>query len=303
MTDQCTKEKLDEFSKKHFTYINQIFGDAAVREIIEEEYPTTYEFEVEETGADFEYSYHHTVKDRDNGDVMCSVLEGKQNIYKNKNDTLCQSYSLMNYFDIEISDDKKQKQMDMVQMYRDILNGTMDGFDDVDFKGVLYNQILSNKRNKNLWRDYVYDDNGTKAISMAKSKFFHNIENTLDEWEEFGYWFFIGKGNCPITGDYSAEKVHMKAYSDELDKELNELIDMRGEDVRIKTPSKSKSKSPPTRKSKSNSKSSSNHTRKSKSSSKRSSNSTRSKRMAKSTTTRKSRSATQLQVNPNPNTV
>ena len=85
MTDQCTKEKLDEFSKKHFTYINQIFGDAAVREIIEEEYPTTYEFEVEETGADFEYSYHHTVKDRDNGDVMCSVLEGKQNIYKNKN--------------------------------------------------------------------------------------------------------------------------------------------------------------------------------------------------------------------------
>ena len=47
MISSCSKEKLEEFSKKHFTYINQIFGDATVRQIIEEEYPTTYEFKIE----------------------------------------------------------------------------------------------------------------------------------------------------------------------------------------------------------------------------------------------------------------
>ena len=137
MSGSCSKEKLEEFSKQHFTYINQIFGDATVREIIEEEYPTTYKFEVEETGADFDFSFHHTVKDRDDDHVICSVAEGYQDIYKNKNDTLCQSYSLMNYFDIEIPVDKKEKQMVMIQMYRDIINGTLENFDDVDFKGVL----------------------------------------------------------------------------------------------------------------------------------------------------------------------
>ena len=38
----CSAEKLLAFSKKHYTYINQIFGDAVVRQIIEEEYPTTW---------------------------------------------------------------------------------------------------------------------------------------------------------------------------------------------------------------------------------------------------------------------
>jgi hypothetical protein len=41
MNSNCTKEKLDTFSKRHYTYINQIFGDATVRQIIEEEYAKT----------------------------------------------------------------------------------------------------------------------------------------------------------------------------------------------------------------------------------------------------------------------
>jgi hypothetical protein len=285
MISSCSKEKLEEFSKKHFTYINQIFGDATVREIIEEEYPTTYEFEVEETGADFDFSFHHTVKDRDNGEIICSVVEGYQDIYKNKNDTLCQSYSLMNYFDIQIPDDKKARQMAMIQMYRDILDGTLDNYEGVDFKKILNREILSVKANKELWSNFV---KGSGYISMNKKAFFKNIEDTLDEWEEFGYWYFIGKGNCPKHDRYSSEMRSQDVISREMSNERNEGYFMGMEDVRIKTPSKSA-----TRRSKSSSKSESKSaTRRSKSSSKSESKSaTRRSKSSSKSATRRSKSS------------
>jgi hypothetical protein len=240
MTANCSKEILDEFSKKHYTYINQIFGDATVREIIEEEYPTTYKFDVEETGADFDFSYHHTVKDRDDGHILCSVDDGYQDIYKNKNDTLCQSYSLMNYFDIDIPDNKKDRQMVMIQMYRDILNGTLENFEGVNFKKILNKEILSVKENKSLWTDFVTDRG---HINMKPNIFFKNIKNTLDEWEEVGYWFFIGKGNCPKHEHYSSEMLSQDVVSRELSAERDEGYFMGNEDVKIKPSSKSATRS------------------------------------------------------------
>jgi hypothetical protein len=237
MTSNCSNEKLEEFSKKHFTYINQIFGDMTVREIIEEEYPTTYEFNIEETGADFEFSFHHTVKDREEGNIICSAVEGYQDLYKNKNDTLCQSYSLLNYFDIDIPDDKRDRQMAMIQMYRDILNGTLENFEGVDFKDILYKEILSAKANKNLWTNFV---KGNGYISMNKNTIFKNIEDTLDEWEDYGYWYFIGKGNCPKHENYSSEMRSQGVVSRELSAERDEGNLMGMEDVRIKPSSKSK---------------------------------------------------------------
>ena len=248
MTSNCSNEKLEEFSKKHFTYINQIFGDMTVREIIEEEYPTTYEFNIEETGADFEFSFHHTVKDREEGNIICSAVEGYQDLYKNKNDTLCQSYSLLNYFDIDIPDDKRDRQMAMIQMYRDILNGTLENFEGVDFKDILYKEILSTKANKNLWTNFV---KGNGYISMNKNTFFKNIEDTLDEWEDYGYWYFIGKGNCPKHENYSSEMRSQGVVSREMSAERDEGNLMGMEDVRIKSSSKSK----PSSRSKSSSKS------------------------------------------------
>jgi len=246
MNTYCSKEKLEEFSKKHFTYINQIFGDATVREIIEEEYPTTYQFAVEETGAEFDFSFHHTVKDREDEHITCSVVEGYQDIYKNKNDTLCQSYSLMNYFDIEIPNDKRDRQMAMIQMYRDILNGTLENFEGVDFKGIINKEILSVKANKDLWTNFV---KGHGHISMNKKTFFKNIEDTLDEWEDVGYWYFIGKGNCPKHERYSSEMKSQEVVSRELSRERDEGYNMGMEDVRIKTPSKSATRRSPTRRS------------------------------------------------------
>ena len=35
----CTDALLESFSKEHFTYINQIFGDQTIRQIISEVFP------------------------------------------------------------------------------------------------------------------------------------------------------------------------------------------------------------------------------------------------------------------------
>ena len=51
----CTETKLMTFSKKHYTYINQFFGDETVREIISELYPNDkYDFEIHDANEDFE---------------------------------------------------------------------------------------------------------------------------------------------------------------------------------------------------------------------------------------------------------
>jgi hypothetical protein len=236
----CNEEKLLKFSKKHYTYINQIFGDATVRQIIEEEYPTTWEFQLAKAGPEFGNSFHHTVKDRDTGEVVCSVMDEQQDLHKNVNDTLCQSYSLMNYFEIPISDDKKEKQMAMVQMYRDIINGTVENFEGIDFREILSNEILRVKKNNKLWRNFV---SGRGHISMSPNTLFKNIEQTLDEWEEFGYWFFIGKGECPTHSTYSAEMKVQKARSNELSDERHEGHNMGLQDVDAKSKSKSKTRS------------------------------------------------------------
>jgi len=286
--NNCSNEKLEEFSKKHFTYINQIFGDATVRQIIEEEYPTTYEFAVEETGAEFEHSFHHTVKDREDDHVICSVAEGYQNIYKNKNDTLCQSYSLLNYFDIDIPDDKKERQMAMIQMYRDILNGTMENFEDVDFKKIIYDEILSVKANKSLWLNFVTNRG---YISMAKNKFFKNIEDTLDEWEEFGYWYFIGKGNCPKHDNYSSEMRSQDVLSRELSRERDEGYYMGVEDINVRLATRRSSKKSSSRKLSSKSRKSLSKSRKSLSKSRKSS-SRKSLSKSRKSSSRKSSSKT-----------
>ena len=60
----CSQKKLDYFKWKHLTYINQIFGDSGIREIISEVYPNKcLEFRVEEVteGSGFEAGTDHHV--------------------------------------------------------------------------------------------------------------------------------------------------------------------------------------------------------------------------------------------------
>ena len=198
----CTSEKLDEFSKEHYTYINQIFGDETVREIIKEMYTVRdWDFAVEDANADFEYSNHHVLmKEGKTGEDIkwCSVDEGYQNIFVNKNDTLCQSYTLMKYLNKPIARGMKQRQTDMVRMYRNILK--KEHFND-ELEGmveIMQKELKKKKRRKGvvLWKDYTTK----RPTNMNKSyeTIHEEINSVLDKWENYGYHYFMKEGTCPV---------------------------------------------------------------------------------------------------------
>ena len=187
----CTQEKLEAFSWRHFTYINQIFGDQTVREIISEVYPSEeYSFKVEPGEGAFEGTYHHVLSSKKQGTV-CSVNQGHQNLDVDVNDNLCQSYSLLSYFKIRIAKDKKAKQMAMVKMYRTKLLDSRDFVDKLD--DVIF------PRNKGVWMDNTRTPKDRYPLQMNKANILAEIRKTLDEWEAYGYHYFIGTGTCPMA--------------------------------------------------------------------------------------------------------
>lgn len=186
----CTDEKLNEFSHEHYTYINQIFGDLTVREIISEVFPNKkYIFDAVESGAEFEGSYHHVLINTKTNEEVCSVDNGYQNIYINKNDNLCQSYSLLTYFNENIHPDQKQRQMDMIKMYRNILNNKkfIKNFKD----------IIKPKKKEDMWK-ISNNNNSTVHMKYDMNNILKKIKDVLDNWEEYGYYYFIGEGKCPV---------------------------------------------------------------------------------------------------------
>ena len=190
ITTECTNEKLQEFAYEHFTYINQIFGDQTIRQIITEVFPNKkFELGFEETNLDFEYSFHHYLIDKKTQKPVCSVDNGYQNIYINKNDNLCQSYSLLTYFKIPIDPDQKQRQMDMINMYRKIISSKK-------FLKII-DEVISDPDNKKLWINYT--KKRKTYLVMNVDTIVQNINDVLNKWEEYGYWYFIGDGMCPVS--------------------------------------------------------------------------------------------------------
>ena len=60
---ECTNEKLNLFSRLHYTYINQFFGDRTVREMIMEVFPSkTYVLETIPGTGVFSDTNHHIVE-------------------------------------------------------------------------------------------------------------------------------------------------------------------------------------------------------------------------------------------------
>ena len=190
MSKSCTERKLINFSKKHYTYINQIFGDISVREIIKEVYPNDKFNFVELKANDIDNfennSLHHVLEYVKSGRQLCSVQQKHQDLTKDLNDTLCQSYSLMNYFGIKISRVRRKKQEDMVRMYKTLLNND-------EFVKKLNDDILTNKKNKKIWVDYTKP---TQYLDMNVNNLVKNINTVLDNWDDYGYNYFIGDGDC-----------------------------------------------------------------------------------------------------------
>ena len=133
----------------------------------------------------FEYSDHHVLQEKDTGNIVCSVDNAYQNVHKNRYDNLCQSYSLLYYFGRSIHPDQKQRQMDMIQMYRKLLRNTR-------FQNTVLNDIIQNTQNRNLWQDLATG----LPIKMDKNLFV-KIGKVLDQWAQYGYWHFIQNGRCP----------------------------------------------------------------------------------------------------------
>lgn len=184
---QHDEEVLFYFSREHFTFINQIFGDLTVREIIKDVFPNdlyTFQIEIINDNDEFEEGVHHILLNNQTGKIVCSVSNKYQNLNININDTLCQSYSLLTYFNIKIKKSQKQRQMDMIKMYRDILSNQ-------EFITKLNEVIHSG--NNHLWIDYTKQKK--IYIKMNKKNIIDKINKVLDTWEEYGYNYFIGNGN------------------------------------------------------------------------------------------------------------
>ena len=112
--------------------------------------------------------------------------DGYQNVNVDVNDTLCQSYSLLTYLGYEISFNRIVTQMQMIEMYRMLLSNNR-------FVKAL-SDVMYPKNNK-LWRDFTHPDE--PFIVMNKKKILWKINETLDTWENYGYYYFIGNGKCP----------------------------------------------------------------------------------------------------------
>jgi hypothetical protein len=112
-------------------------------------------------------------------------IYGKKISNKLNDDVYCQSYTLMRAYGIHISTNVYDRQMAMIQMYRDILK-------DKKLMKELYDTLVVTS-----WVDKTVTPNKPFKTHDMKSKIPKKIKETLDDWENFGYWRVIGKGNCP----------------------------------------------------------------------------------------------------------
>ena len=186
-------KKITEFSNNHFTYINQIFGDITVRDIITELWTNKndWKFVAEIAGNEFESGFHHILERKNNGKKIkwCSVDKGYQNMDVNINDTLCQSYTLLKYRAISIDkNDSKKNQMKMIKLYRTIMKKP---YFQKEIK-----QLIEDEDNKNHWKIYTEKNKKlhSRNMPMNFNNIMNNINKTLNNWEKYGYRFFIKEG-------------------------------------------------------------------------------------------------------------
>jgi len=193
------------FSPLHYTYINQFFGDITIRDIIMELYPSeSYRLATIPGEGRFAESSHHIALRLISSEQICSV-DNFQQLDEDQNDTLCQSYSLLNYLILQQNEEKlrsihllrdvqniphrkSEKQILMIRIYLFLLNNK-------DFLKKL--KFLRHPPNK-IWNDFFLD---TKADELkifvsegTIEEFIMSIKIVLALWMRYGYHYFIRKG-------------------------------------------------------------------------------------------------------------
>jgi hypothetical protein len=184
-------QNLNVFSRAHMSYINQIFGDQTVRQIIQDIMQKPGSLVVVNNGTE---ATHHVFQTA-NYKKICSIDLGYQDLTADPNDTLCQSYSLMTYLqipfdhtpsDVATETQKFQKQMAMINMYRKLLRNKA-------FVDAFTYEIVFEENNQ-LWLDTVNHKKPFHMIEKFKkaAPIIKNIKRVLDIWEDYGWKYFIG---------------------------------------------------------------------------------------------------------------
>jgi len=238
----CTNEKLIQFGNAHYTFINQIFGDKGVREEIAKIWRTNihkYKMDLDNLDEDsgFDDENHHVIYLKDDEGKFskekkwCSAYGCEepgeefppcyQDISRDINDTLCQSYALLKYLGYTFPRGtsraaRKQLQMNMVAMYRMIITNDQ-------FREVLNDFEISS------WENFV--DGG--VLHPDPAVLLENISNVLDEWEAYGYHYFIGKGTCPP--EYKKRNTGAAAAAEPAAAPVAMRTRQRGESVSMRT--------------------------------------------------------------------
>ena len=247
---ECTNQKLQLFSKLHYTYINQFFGDITVREMIMEVFPSkTYVLSTIPGTGVFSDTNHHIVYDNEKHPI-CSVLKEQQNLKIDKHDTLCQTYSILNYLILqqkemkmqskkrtrtksqkriffidflkdydEVPRDKYEKHILMLRVYLALLNSPF------------LNQIfkLELEYPYKTWNDFIVSDEANEkrffVTEESTEDFLNSIKGVLALWLVYGYQFFITKGDCQRLKEHLMTKTKdVMPYSSDLD-ELSQFLE------------------------------------------------------------------------------
>jgi len=228
------------FSPLHYTYINQFFGDITIRDMIMELYPSeSYRLATIPGEGRFAESSHHIALRLISNEQICSV-DNFQQLDEDQNDTLCQSYSLLNYLIFQQNEEKlrsihllrdvqniprrkSEKQILMIRIYLFLLNNE---------KFVEKLNGLKHSPNK-IWNDFFLD---TKAdehkIFVSEGtieEFIMSIKIVLALWMRYGYHYFIRKGKINQISKSNMERI-MVDYTLKGDnlvdlKELDAILD------------------------------------------------------------------------------
>jgi hypothetical protein len=219
---ECDPAKLISFGRKVYTYINGYFGNEGVRQIIMERYPSRKYVLKTAHAEGFDDPTHHIVHDLETGQDICSARTTfQQNITEDTEDTLCQTYSLLMYMSYIFPDRdyslpsrpspksrdinlyKREKQQKMIKMYRDLLSDP-----------TLIDALTSQLHHPS---DYLFNftqhDNGIKFKSKVTTReWLRRVSILLDEWEKYGFNYFINRGNCPPNKRKSEEVTTQEYY-------------------------------------------------------------------------------------------
>lgn len=230
---ECSQELLDKYSLEHYTFINQIFGDATVRDIIATVFKNKkYDFLVEEVPENglFERGYHHILVNKKKPDetLYCSVAERHQVPLKNIHDTLCQTYSLLKYLNKPLDDIFDNDRLSsrekmyfvhdrMIDMYKNLIKNKkfVDEFNTIDFINT------KDENGKAVFRNYMLKSE--PPLKMNSEKILKKIEELLDKWANYGYWHYIGTGKCYKDPCNKNRKIHnIKILTARINKKLED---------------------------------------------------------------------------------